>query len=395
MKKRALADSLLNRRDGRRLRIAIATLGRFHVLDLARELSNLGHEVRFYSYVPRRRAERFGLPRGCHVGLLPFLFPLVVLARLLPRSLHRWVERWMYYAANLAVIARLQPCDVLICMSGVYLEAPRYARRKYGALVFLERGSRHILSQHNILSSIRNSEFPSVFAIQRELQGYDIADRIVVPSIQTERSFIERGIRKEKLFRNPYGVDWQMFRPTPAPVRVPLTMLYVGAWSFRKGVDVLVQAAMQFRDVRLVHVGPIGDATFPDDPRFVHYPPVPQWRLSEYYANAHFFVLASREEGLSLVLVQALASGLPLVCTNMTGGEDLRSYVVDPSLVCIVRAGDVAELEGGIRMMIPKASALSGNRNLLSDAGRDFLTWRAYGGRYERELVSSVEINRL
>ena len=31
------------------LRIAIATGGRFHVLDLARELDALGHEVRFYS----------------------------------------------------------------------------------------------------------------------------------------------------------------------------------------------------------------------------------------------------------------------------------------------------------------------------------------------------------
>src|SRR5690242_18534482 len=35
-----------------RLRIAIATGGRFHVLDLARELAALGHEVQLYSFVP-------------------------------------------------------------------------------------------------------------------------------------------------------------------------------------------------------------------------------------------------------------------------------------------------------------------------------------------------------
>ena len=59
------------------LRIAIATGGRFHVLDLARELDALGHEVQFYSYVPKARALQFGLPARCHVSLLPIMWPFV------------------------------------------------------------------------------------------------------------------------------------------------------------------------------------------------------------------------------------------------------------------------------------------------------------------------------
>src|SRR4051794_11621955 len=77
------------------LRVGIATSGRFHVLDLARELDALGVEVRFYSYVPRKRAETFGLPGRCHVALLPFLFPLVALERLLPRLFPRITQRLM------------------------------------------------------------------------------------------------------------------------------------------------------------------------------------------------------------------------------------------------------------------------------------------------------------
>jgi len=61
----------------RRLRVGIATSGRFHVLDLARELHALGHEVRLYSYVPRRRAMTFGLPAECCVDLLPLMAPFV------------------------------------------------------------------------------------------------------------------------------------------------------------------------------------------------------------------------------------------------------------------------------------------------------------------------------
>ena len=59
----------------RRIRIAIATAGRFHVLDLARELNALGYAVDFYSYVPKSRAVRFGLPSACHRSLVLLALP--------------------------------------------------------------------------------------------------------------------------------------------------------------------------------------------------------------------------------------------------------------------------------------------------------------------------------
>lgn len=39
--------------------------GRTHMLDTARELARHGHTVRFYSYVPTKRAVRYGLPKEC------------------------------------------------------------------------------------------------------------------------------------------------------------------------------------------------------------------------------------------------------------------------------------------------------------------------------------------
>jgi hypothetical protein len=68
------------------MRIAIVTTGRFHVFDLAREMAALGHDVAFYSYVPRRRAEQFGLPRQCHRALLSWVLPLIAAQRKGPRA---------------------------------------------------------------------------------------------------------------------------------------------------------------------------------------------------------------------------------------------------------------------------------------------------------------------
>jgi hypothetical protein len=63
------------------MRIAIVSTGRFHVLDLARELAALGHDVRYYSFVPHQRAEQFGLPRAFDRGLLPLPLPVTAAQR--------------------------------------------------------------------------------------------------------------------------------------------------------------------------------------------------------------------------------------------------------------------------------------------------------------------------
>lgn len=45
------------------MKINILSSGRFHVCDLARELARNGHDVKFYSFVPTKRAMKFGLPK--------------------------------------------------------------------------------------------------------------------------------------------------------------------------------------------------------------------------------------------------------------------------------------------------------------------------------------------
>src|SRR5262245_13475911 len=172
-----------------KLRVGIASSGRFHILDLARELDAIGVDVRFYSYVPRKRAEKCGLPRRCHVALLPFVFPLVAMQRLLPRSFRGAMERLMCWALDATTILRLRRCDVFICMSGIYLQAARFAKWRYREKIFLERGSRHILSQRTILAETPQAEQITSFTLRRELLGYTIADRIAVPSSHVLDSF--------------------------------------------------------------------------------------------------------------------------------------------------------------------------------------------------------------
>ena len=373
------------------MKVAIATVGRFWVLDLARELSALNHDVTFWSAVPRRTTRSFGLPRSGHRSLLPRLLPTLAVRRFVPGASDQ-ANRKLIVSADRAIAARLEPCDVFIGMSGVAVESARVARDRFGARIYIERGSRHISSQKAILEELRARGFASEtvpeWIEERELEGYGLADRVVVPSVHVEQSFKDQGFPAEKLFRNPYGVDLSQFPPTTAPSGMP-TILFVGAWSYRKGVDVLVDAWRQLGHVRLLHVGPVVDAPLPSDANFTHVDAVPQSRLRDYYAKAHVFAMASREEGLALVQAQALASGLPLVCTDRTGGEDLQQLLGDQTAVRVVATDDAEALASGIRAMLVRNREVKGERR-LPGSDRDHLGWPAYGARYAQELTRTV-----
>lgn len=366
------------------MKIAIASIGRFHVLDLARELDHLGLETLFYSYVPVKRGERFGLPAKVQRSVLPYVWPLVGWQRYAGSFAPRLQERAMARGLNLSVQARLEPCDVFICMSGMYLEAARYAKRRFGAQVWLERGSRHILSQRQILREA-GAAGPSDFIVARETAGYEIADRIVVPSRHVVQSFNEIAPNlAPKLFVNPYGVDIEQFPATTVvPSGLP-TVLCVGGWSRQKGSDILVEAIRLLEGVQLLHVGSIVDLPFPKDAKFQHVDPVPQWQLREYYARAHVFAMASRQEGLALVQAQALASGLPLVCTDRTGGVDLGLSEGLRDRILEVPHGDAGALADALRRTLVRAE--QGGFAPLADADRRLLDWSAYGRRYADEL---------
>ncbi|MFN8921211.1 MAG: glycosyltransferase family 4 protein [Hyphomonadaceae bacterium] len=375
-----------------KLKIAIATAGRFHVLYLARELAKLGHEVRFYSYVPRKRAVEFGLPAACHVDLFPALFPFAIWQTRFGQIAPQLCERLTWWALNKAVKATLKECDVFIFMSGIYLEAAQFASETYGATLILERGSQHVLAQDEILALNPDSERPTVLSIQRELAGYEMADRISIPSVTVESSFKRDPKAHAKLVKNPYGVDLEQFplQPRTTPNK-SVTFIYAGLWCARKGCDLLVQAVRANPKVRLIHVGTLGDVPFPTgDPQFTHHDKVDQQALAGLYAKADAFVLASREDGFGMVLSQALATGLPILCTKNTGGADLQLTPALTDRIIIVDANDAEALRVGLSSLSQRlldGPALAP----LSQEDLDALGWAAYGRRYSQNLARLIE----
>jgi glycosyltransferase involved in cell wall biosynthesis len=123
-----------------------------------------------------------------------------------------------------------------------------------------------------------------------------------------------------------------------------------GAISLRKGVDVLVDAWSQIehRDWKLILAGPIMDERLVrkmDSCTFVG--PLPHDELMHLLETASIAVLPSRDEGMPMFLVEAMARGCSVLSTRVGGVPRL---VGDGGL--LVSAGSTSELKSALQLLM-------------------------------------------
>lgn len=358
--------------------INILASHRFHLLDLARELAELGHDVRFYSYVPARRCADFGMDKACCCSLLWLVWPFFLLAKIAPQS---WQSGIVWYRNLLLdgfLSFTMRRCDVCIGLGTVYLKAFEKAKQQ-GARTILEWGSKHIIEQQTKFGTL--DAYPKR-VLNRELKQYEICDFISIPAEHVKESFLKHGIAEEKLLVNPYGVDLSQFHPTECSGDYDL--IFVGGWRYEKGCDLLTELC-QKEGYSLLHVGAIVNLPFPDSPNLKHHDPVDQSRLIDFYAKAKVFVIPSRAEGLAMVQAQALACGLPVVCSKETGGRDLQSLFSEKKRIVEMENLDFISLQKAIQYAMAIAKEQIGKRNHLGSEWSN-LSWASYGERYDNYI---------
>lgn len=374
------------------MRINIASYGgRNWLLDLARELDEQGHDIRFYSYLPDKRAQKFGLKKEINNSYFFLAIPFLALLKITNRA--NWALYIFHYFFDKYVAYFSKPCDVFIGQSPMHVTALKMAKRKYNAKVIIERGTRHVNEQVKALklnpALNGKNPMPDMF-LKRDLLGYELADYITVPSNVVKNSFLLNSIDERKIFVNPFGVNLKEFQPTKLDKNDVYDLIIVGQWSHRKGGDLLTKVCQKYK-FRLLHVGSIIDVEFPsDDKLFTHIDPVDQQQLINYYSKAKVFVLPSREEGLALVQPQALICGLPIVCSEYTGGRDLRQFIEDPKWIIEMKNLSVDELGKCIYKGLDLSKTQKGERS-YSEGVESFMSWKAYGKRYNDFLKSIIK----
>jgi glycosyltransferase involved in cell wall biosynthesis len=180
--------------------------------------------------------------------------------------------------------------------------------------------------------------------LDREIE---LADAILVGSSFVRDTFVAQGVDARKLRVIPYGVDTARFAPRPrAARRSPFRALFVGQLGERKGLSYLLEAYRVFRkrDTELHLVGDFvkgAEVYRPHADLFRHTANVPQAKLPSLFAAADVFVFPSLVEGMPLVVLEAMACGLPVIVTPH-GSTDVVRDGVDGFIVPAGDSGAIA-----------------------------------------------------
>lgn len=163
----------------------------------------------------------------------------------------------------------------------------------------------------------------------------------------------------------PNGVDDKRFSPTKEKDKIKAkfglkenVVLYVSRMSYRKGPHVLLNAFSKIKDATLVMVGsgemlPFlkAQAKFLGiEDRVVFMGYVPDDLLPEIFKMADIFVLPSiSSEAFGIVVLEAMASGVPVIATNVGG---IPEVLKENEAGLLIPPGNELELRKAIQKLL-------------------------------------------
>ena len=323
--------------------VEIVVHGRFFAFGLAQAMAQRGQQVRVLTNYPKLVAARFGVTREMAVPCVWHGVVSRILHRLSDVVNRPLFEPWVHESFGRWAATRVrQNVEAVVCFSGVAEEVFVHLAQTSRAQKILVRGSAHIREQFQLLDDeeARSGipvEKPSDWMIKREEREYAIADKIVVLSTFALESFKRHGIPEHKLSLIGLGTDTSRFRPnekTAADRRnrilsnPRLRVLMVGSLSPQKGAFDYIELVSRLAskvDFRFVGdvpksvrelVGRVGAG-------IQIFGRVAEHDLPVEYAWADLFVFPTIQDGYAVVIAQALASGLPVICTTNCAGRDV------------------------------------------------------------------------
>jgi glycosyltransferase involved in cell wall biosynthesis len=192
-----------------------------------------------------------------------------------------------------------------------------------------------------------NSRWRRFMALhEKRRKGIARVSAVVALSRHIERELVDAGVTTEKVHHIPLGVDVDRFHPAgpgekarlrnQLNVRWQFVILFVGEVSGRKRPDWIIAGLRQLKeagiDAGLLIVGPIKDQDywnrFEQETVRAGLKQLVEWRgfvddIERFHRLADVFVLPSQNEGLPNAMLEACASGVPSLCTPISGCVDV------------------------------------------------------------------------
>jgi len=166
------------------------------------------------------------------------------------------------------------------------------------------------------------------------------------PSEWQRQCMIDQGFPAERIHVVPEGVDGKEFFPVAdKDLAEEFTFIIVGKWEYRKATEEMINAWLEEFPLESYPTGlrlilsvdnpfdkenvdhKINTIKNLNDPRitFVHFPPRNEY--IKLLQTSHVFLSCSRSEGWGLPLIEAIACGIPSICTNYSAQIDFANNI--------------------------------------------------------------------
>jgi len=319
------------------------------------------------------------------------------------KNLSYWLDRRLsdFFGIRVAKYAIEHQVDAVICFSMneskcfTYLSkyAPHIRRivdcanspvafMKYIYEMDIQRTGNHRLMEEA-------PSFWNLKELQKQDQGIKQTQYFLAPSNFVKRGLIFCGVNPDSIYTIHYGSNFSPLDDRKILSNKGLKCIYVGQVTYRKGLHYLLKAFSEIdrNDISLDVVG----AWKPNSDLYEQYKNDPSIRflgnqlhndVQKHLMKADIFVFSSLTEGFSLSCLEALSCGLPVLCSNNSGVNDLIANGVNGFTF---EYEDISSLKNYI-------ISLADNKNLLSELSKNALetakknTWDAYNKNFKSTI---------
>lgn len=193
-----------------------------------------------------------------------------------------------------------------------------------------------------------------------EKRAFRRAKQVIAVSARVKQELIDIGVPAAKIQVIFNGVDLQEFVPGPGdrqtlglPEQVPLAVFAGDIRLNRKNLDTVLHALVEVPTLHLAVVGGLKGSPYPqlaaqlklgDRVHFLGY----RRDLAKIMQVADLFVFPSRYEPFGMVVLEAMATGLPVVTATTTGAAEL---ITPETGIVLADPNDIAGLTGALNWL--------------------------------------------
>lgn len=224
--------------------------------------------------------------------------------------------------------------------------------QKNEMLSFIDRGSvepqlqKKLIQQAFEKQGLKAEPMPKEHVLRMQ-EEEKVLDYLVVPSDFARNSYLQAGWEESRVLKNPLGVDSNRFCPSEDKKEVDV--LFLGQLSFQKGVDLLLEAwkvlqtraFFQKEKPKLRLLGWPEKASWPTLKNQLHNLSNveflgPTANPEKELIKTKILVLPSVQDGFASVVLEAMASGIPVLVSEHVGASECvrhgkDGYVIAPA----------------------------------------------------------------